>query len=160
MANFSIFDIVVFFISIFILVKIYHYLSQLDHCQCFQIQKNQHYKIDIEFMKFYQVLEIFSFTIFFLSTILLKKHSKMNGGSRSTLRFINALSFIILLYIFGYMTYNVFHFFVNMKNECKCANKWQKYFIYAQGIGTSLATLQMVFGFLLSISIISSTLKK
>ena len=44
------------------------------------------------------------------------------------------------------MTYNVFHFFVNMKNECKCANKWQKYFIYAQGINTSLATLQMVFG--------------
>jgi hypothetical protein len=147
--------VVVSVISVVVLVKIYHYLIELENCKCFQIQNGMNYQADLEFLKFYQVLEIVSLLLFFISTYLLNQRRVANqGGAKHGLRFISIISFIVLLYIFSYMSYNVFNLFMNVKEGCKCADKWQKYFIYAQGLMTSISTLQLVFGFLFSISII------
>lgn len=155
MAKNSILQLVVSVTAVVILIQIYHYLTELQNCKCFQIQNGMKYTADLEFMKFYQVLEIVSFILFFISTYMLKqKRFSTRGGAKQGLRFISILSFIVLLYIFGYMSYNVFNFFMNMKKDCKCADKWQKYFIYAQGLTTTISTLQLAFGFLFTMSII------
>ena len=83
----------------------------------------------------------------------------MKGGGRIGMRFISIISFMILLFIFGYMTYNVLGFYMSIKDSCKCANKWQKYFIYLQGIGASISTLRLLYGFLLVVMIILAGIK-
>lgn len=161
MVNIDVFQLIVSIAAVVILVKIYHYLTELENCKCFQIQNGLKYTADLEFMKFYQVLEIVSFVLFFISTYMLnQKRFSTRGGAKHGLRFISILSFIVLIYIFGYMSYNVFNFYMNMKKDCKCADKWQKYFIYAQGLTTSVSTLQLAFGFLFTMSIILVGMKR
>ena len=161
MAKNDLFQLLISVTAVIILVKIYHYLNDLQNCKCFQIQNGMKYTADLEFMKFYQVLEIVSFVLFIISTYMLNQRRFSSiGGAKHGLRFISILSFIVLLYIFGYMSYNVFNFYMNMKKDCKCADKWQKYFIYAQGITTSISTLQLGFGFLFTMSIILVSSKR
>ena len=145
-------------ISIIILVKIYHYLVDLESCPCFKSGQHEHYKVDIEYMKFYQVLEIITTMIFVVSSFLARSNSKFMKGGSAGMRMISIMSFLILIYIFGYMSYNVFSFYMSMKDNCKCANKWQKYFIYVQGISSSLSALQLLFGFLLTVMIILTSI--
>ena len=48
---------IVYVIIIYIYIKTYLYLDQLNSCDCFN--KSNKYSSNIEFMKFFQVLEIF-----------------------------------------------------------------------------------------------------
>tara|TARA_B100000123_G_C25714144_1_gene421328 strand:- start:65 stop:556 length:492 start_codon:yes stop_codon:yes gene_type:complete len=146
--------------AVIILVKVYHYLVDMESCPCFQSSQHKDMKVDLEYMKFYQVLEIVTTLIFFGSLFIYNlKHKSMKGGGRIGMRFISIISFMILLFIFGYMTYNVLGFYMSIKDSCKCANKWQKYFIYLQGIGASISTLRLLYGFLLVVMIILAGIK-
>lgn len=140
-----------FLVTILILVKIYHYLVQLEFCECFN--QNKDYKTDIEYMKFYQVLEIISASILF-GFLFISKKSKFMKKSLGGINWWTLFAFVINLYIFGYMSFNTFRFYINMNNDCKCANKWQKYFIYLQGVTSSITALRLAVGFLFVISIL------
>lgn len=128
-------------IIIFLLMHIYSYLSDLEHCPCFVGTNKQ---VDITYMKFFQIFEIVVYGMLILSIMMLK-YGKAKGGKsqKQFLTFISLLSFILMFSIMAYMGYNVIHFYKTLKNDCACANKWQKYFIYAQGIFSSLSAIQL-----------------
>ena len=50
-------------ISLFILFSIYGYLNSIKDCSCFVENEHDSYKINLEFLKFYQILEIISLVI-------------------------------------------------------------------------------------------------
>ena len=55
------------------------------------------------------------------------------------------ITMFILLFISGYMSYNVAGFYLNVKKECACVNKWQKYFVYLEGIFNSIYFLRILY---------------
>ena len=52
---------VLYVIIIYIYIKTYLYLDQLNNCDCFN--KSNKYASNLDFMKFFQILEIFILTI-------------------------------------------------------------------------------------------------
>ena len=57
----KIFVLVLYLFVLFVFIHTYMYLNQLTTCECFI--KNNKYAVNIEFMKFFQVLEIFIFSL-------------------------------------------------------------------------------------------------
>jgi len=117
------------FILIIILLYTYYYLVELAHCKCFHKDK-----VDLEYMKFYVLLDLFTIII---SLFLMK--SKVNTIENMLLLF----SVLLVIFVHGYMTYNVYHFYNSIRNDCYCVNKWQKYMVYYEGIilGFSVFTI-------------------
>ena len=133
------------------MLQIYSYLSELEHCPCFQKDNRN---VDIAYMKFFQVLEIITYFILIFSLFSLK-YGK--GGKNEMISFVSVITVIISLIVMGYMGYNVILFYKSLKNDCECANKWQKYFIYAQGLFSSISALQLsaTFLFIVQLMIVS-----
>ena len=134
-------------ISLYILVQVLSYLNEVETCPCFNEQNNKEkYSSNIEFMKFYQFLEILSLIIFIVLVNFYKfplKSSKINNTGM--LKILLLISLFVLLFISGYMSYNVATFYLNMKKECICVNKWQKYFLYLEGIFNSIYFLRILY---------------
>ena len=134
-------------ISLYILVQVLSYLNEVESCPCFNEQNNKEkYSSNIEFMKFYQFLEIISLIIFIVLVNFYKfplKSSKINN--RGMLKIMLLISLFVLLFVSGYMSYNVAIFYLNMKKECICVNKWQKYFLYLEGIFNSIYFLRILY---------------
>ncbi len=141
--NYSkILTLVIYLIMMYILIQTYYYLVKIDNCECFN--KNDKYAVNVEFMKFYQFLEMILLTIFvfigFLNSLKLKVViPKMSG------MFLSTLTFVLLLGVSVYMSYNTFHFYMNVKQDCKCVNSWYKYFVYFEGISTFITALRIIF---------------
>lgn len=139
------------FLSLGILIKIYMYLHKLESCNCFNYtEAHNSYKLDIEFLKAYQILEmiLLSIFIFILACFqndnnLTFKHVKRLPPD--TLRFITIASILLLLLINSYITFNSFILYSLAKGKCHCVNKWQKYFIYTQGIFSSITFLRLLY---------------
>lgn len=133
---------VLYIIILFIFIYTYYYLAQLNSCECFV--KNDKYSVNIEFMKFFQVLEIFLFTIYvgmmlFFSSKYLKKKMKT-----PTPIVLSSLSLALLLGINVYMSYNVFNLYNNIKEDCSCSSGFFKYFVYYEGIVSVMNVLRFV----------------
>jgi len=134
--------IILYIIITLIFVYTYYYLAQLNTCECFI--KNEKYSVNIEFMKFFQVLEIFLFTlyvgmmVFFNSKIVKKKMKTPLPLLLST------ISLALLIGINGYMSYNVFNLYNNIKEDCACSSGFFKYFVYYEGIVSFINVLRFV----------------
>ena len=134
--------LILYIIILFIFIYTYYYLVQLNSCECFV--KNDKYSVNIEFMKFFQVLEIFIFTIYvgmmtFFTSKLIKK--KMNTPMPILL---SSLSLALLIGINVYMSYNVFNLYNNIKEDCGCSSGFFKYFVYYEGIVSIINVLRFV----------------
>ena len=130
-------------VSLFILVSIYYYLNQLKSCDCFIQNQKEGYMVNIEFLKFYQLLEIFALFIFVVLITLYKK--KLFKGGGTGIKFLISLSMIVLLFITGYVSYNTILVYLTTTKDCKCDNKWQKYILYLQGVMNSVYFLRLLY---------------
>jgi hypothetical protein len=133
------------FFSLWILLKTYYYLNKLENCDCYNnAQAYNNLKTDIEFLKAYQIFEMFLVFMFIL--IRSCKH-RITAPNKNTFQFTLLSSSVILLMAFvtGYISYNVFLLYSISKVKCKCLDKWQKYFIYVQGIMGSITFLRLLF---------------
>ena len=132
----------------YIFIHTYYYLDQLNNCICFQKDKY----INIDFMKFFQVLEIFILTLYVGSMFFFKSKMFKNKKSPPPI-FIMTLSLFLLVGISGYMSINVLNLYTNIKEDCKCANSWYRFFLYYQG-AVSLITVFRFIAFILLLAII------
>ena len=129
------------FVLIIIILYTYYYLVELKNCPCF-IKEDE---LQLEYMKFYLLLDLFTIVIalFFLN------HIKQIGCKIKNIENILVIfSVLLVIFIHGYMTYNVYFFYNSMNPYCNCANKWQKYYIYYKGIVSGLVSLQYIISFL------------
>lgn len=145
------FYILLSFLSLGILIKIYMYLHKLESCNCFNdTEAHNIYKLDIDFLKAYQILEMILLSIFIFiiacfqnDNILTFKHVKRLPPR--ALRFITIISILLLLLVNSYITLNSFILYSVAKGQCYCVNKWQKYFIYTQGVFSSVTFLRLLY---------------
>ena len=151
-------------ITVFILLKVYNYLDQLKMCDCFIESQDKNYKVNVNFLKFYQVLEIISVSLLIVLTFLYKNNLIKSTKSKkvNNIFFKTGLLVVFFLTIMlsGYISYNSLIFYLISKKNCECSNKWQKYFIYMQGIGNSVFFLRLVFILLFTFILIIFNSKK
>ena len=157
-------QIVLSLITLFILLKVYHYLDQLKMCDCFIESQDKNYKVNVNFLKFYQVLEMISLSLLIVLTFLYKnnliKSTKNKKVNNIFLKTGLLVMFFLTIMLSGYITYNSLIFYLISKKNCECSNKWQKYFIYMQGVGNSVFFLRLVFILLLTFILIIFNSKK
>ena len=134
-------------VSLFILVQVYQYLESLKSCVCFH--QNNKYKINVDILQFYQILEIFSLFIFIFFITMYKNKTLKGGGSNIGIKFFAVISTLILLFISGYVSVYSFLLYAMSKEDCLCVNQWQKYFIYIQGVFNTIYFLRLLFVFIL-----------
>jgi hypothetical protein len=134
--------LLMYLIMMYILIHTYYYLVKIDTCECFN--KNDKYAVNIEFMKFYQILEMILLSIFVLIGFINSSKTKIMIPKMSGI-FLSTLTFVLLLGISIYMSYNTFNFYMNVKEDCKCVNSWYKYFVYFEGISTFISALRILF---------------
>ena len=132
--------LVLYAIILFIFIHTYLYLNQLNTCDCFV--KNEKYSVNIEFMKFFQILEIFIFTIYI--GFMLFVSSKINKEKMPSPKILASISLALLVFISGYMAYNVINLYTTITDDCKCANSAYRYFLYYQGIVGASTVLRFI----------------
>jgi len=122
-------------ILIILILNTYYYVVELNNCPCFLEKKDDN--LDLQFIKFYLLLYLFSIIISFILM-----HIRFNKGVYdNSLLFIHSLSILLVIFINFYMSYNVLLFYNSVKDRCSCVNKWQKFFIYYTGIISYIHTL-------------------
>lgn len=151
-------QLILSFISISILTSVYMYLDSLKDCVCFLEKQNPNYKINIDFLKFYQILEIFSLFILIVLMIIYKKKI-ISGGDKKGIKFFITLTMILLLGLTGYMSYNSIFMYFLSKEDCRCVNKWQKYIVYIQGVLNTIYFLRILFALMIVLLIVAFNYK-
>ena len=135
--------LIIYLIVLFVFIHTYIYLNQLTTCECFV--KNNKYSVNIEFMKFFQILEIFIFTIY-IGFMLFMTSTTQNTSSPKILA---SISLALLVGISGYMAYNVINLYMNISDDCKCATSAYRYFLYYQGVVGASTVLRFISLFLM-----------
>jgi len=147
-------------VSLYILVNVYQYLGDLKQCSCFIEKQHPTYKVNIEFLQFYQILEILSLFIFICFMMMYKSKWAQIGGSKMGMKLFLLASAVLLLFITGYVTYNSFLMYFMSKKDCFCVNKWQKYIVYIQGVFNTIYFLRLLFLFVLVFLLLAFNVKK
>ena len=138
---------VLYVIIIYIYIKTYLYLDQLNNCDCFN--KSNKYASNLDFMKFFQILEIFIITIIVGLKFFVHKQIKRPIINKLLL----TISFILLIGISGYMAYNVINLYTNIKDDCKCSDSIYKYFVYFEGL-SSISVIMRVLSIILTFGVL------
>ncbi len=141
-----------------ILISVYSYLGELKTCACFIENQHPTYKINIDFLQLYQILEILSLFIFIIF-ISMYKSKLFKGGTKKGIKFFTLVSILLFLFISGYVSYNSMFMYFMTKKDCACINKWQKYIIYIQGVFNSIYFLRILFIFSFSLLLITFNMK-
>jgi hypothetical protein len=135
---------------------------EIDNCPCFE--KDGKYAVNIDFMKFFQILEIFILTVFLALFLFMKSNFKSNGMMLAKFKegipkIILIIPVIVMLVISGFMSYNVINLYINIKEDCKCTDSWYRYFLYYEGVVSLISVFRVVVSFIvMAILLIVATL--
>ena len=141
MENGKIFALIFYVILLYIFIHTYYYLDQINKCACFQTEGK--YGVNIDFMKFFQILEIFVLTIY-VGSIFLFKSNHFKNKKIPTPTFLLTLSILLMVGISLYMTMNVLNLYINIKDDCKCVDSWYRFFLYYEGIVSLITVFRFV----------------
>lgn len=136
--------------SLGVLLKTYEYLTKLEKCDCYNdLIAYRSLKINIDFLKAYQIFEMF--LIFMLIIIIFCQNSLKIKAIKNafSLKYLSTSIILLLTFVTGYLSYNVFLLYSISKEKCECMDKWQKYFLYVQGIMNSVAFMRLMFLFVI-----------
>jgi hypothetical protein len=144
----KIFVIIFYLLCVYIFVKTYLYLDEIDKCPCFH--KDGKYAVSIDFMKFFQILEIVILTASLATMFFVKSNNKVDlKNTKGKPSFVLILTMIIMLTISALMAYNVINMYTNIKEDCKCVDSWYRYFVYYEGFVSLMTVFRFVVIFLL-----------
>jgi hypothetical protein len=120
----------------------YLYLKKLKSCECVnhdytdKLAKTEH----TLFMLTGTSLLLAGLELFFTPKHLYNKYFNLYW-------IFTCVFFLVVLLVDAYFVYYTYHFQRTIKPNCKCANKWQKYYIYYQAIMYLLVLVGMSFTF-------------
>ena len=148
-------------ITLMVVYTIY-YIRDLKTCICFK--ENDKLRTNLEFLEFYEYLELFALLIVFVSTCFLNTKMLNFGGKKSKKRTNMAAGILmgVVIVIYFMIKYNVmvnvYKLYNGIREECECANKWQRWFLYYQGIVGGIEVLQYVIAFLVLLMVVVTSL--
>lgn len=142
-------QLVVLVLLVLLVTYTIHYIRELKNCICFQ--SNDRYKVNLEFLEFYQYLQLFSLLFLFLGLFSMNKSflKMVGGGRKGKLNpFFSLLLMVLLVSVHFYIQYNVlentYNLSKNIKHDCECSSKWQRFFLYFQGISSGVEVAHYV----------------
>ena len=150
-------QLVILVLVVLLVLYTIYYIRELKSCECFKINdKNQ---TNLNFLEFYEYLELFSVIVimFGIVTLMPSKKSKGKGMTNVLLMFAMLIVYMVIKYN---LLVNVYKLSKGIKEGCECSDKWQRFFLYYQGIVSGIEILQYVVVFLLAAVVSLSALLK
>ncbi len=150
------FIIVFSLIILALLGATYNYLTKLESCACVHGQE----KISVADIQKLRYIELFFIAISVIGLINI-----FVGYQLQNKRLVSILSIvysILLIVIYVFLVMHVLRLYKNMPNNCECALKWPRYYLYLQAFTSSIALFFMLIAFIFSIIIFAKlvTMKK
>ena len=144
-------QLVVLVILLFLVIYAIFYVRELKNCVCFR--SDDKYKVNLEFLEFYQYLELFSILIIFLGLFSLNSNflnmlgvgKKKGNKSSGFLMILVSIMILVIYFLIKYnVVVNVYNLSLNIKEDCDCSNQWERFFLYYQGVVSGLQIVHYV----------------
>ena len=148
-------------ITLMVIYTIY-YIRDLKTCICFK--ENDKLRTNLEFLEFYEYLELFALLLVFAGAFSLNtKMFKVGGkkfkkGTNMMAGILMGVVIVIYFMIKYNVMVNVYKLYNGIREECACASKWQRWFLYYQGLVGGLEVLQYVIAFLMLLMVVVTSL--
>lgn len=120
-------------IGIILLYFAYNYLVKLESCLCAQGLANEENKANITHLKYIELLLL----IVALLNLLFAFNKLLNP-------LLSTVYFVLIIILYMVFILNAYRLYKNMPNDCECALKWPRYYIYIQTLVFSF-TLLLIF---------------
>lgn len=141
--------IVSFIIVIILLYFAYDYLNKLESCMCAQGYSVNQIKANIRHLKYIEMFLIILATLNFFFAFR-ENLSPM----------ISTIFFFVMIGVYVYFVMNVYNLYKNMPNDCGCALKWPRYFLYIQTLLYTFALLTFFVSIFVIVNISLNNRKK
>ncbi len=147
--------IVVFSLIILALLgATYHYLTKLESCACVHGQE----KISVADIQKLRYIELF-----FIAVAVIGLINIFIGYQLENKMFVSILSIVysvILIVIYVFLVMHALRLYKNMPNDCECALKWPRYYLYLQAFTSAIALFFLLFIVIIDIFAKIATMKK
>ena len=137
--------IVLIFLFLFLIFRTIMYLNELETCECF---KNDDYKSNITFLKIFEGIVAISLLV---TLFIIYKTHKQTGGGNNT--FVHMITILITTLFHFFVAFNIFQLYKKVDKDCECSSKLERYYLYYQGIGSSVTLISNLLMFLTLIGI-------
>ncbi len=134
----------------------YHYLTKLESCACVNGTEKENVA-DLQKLRY---IELFFIAINIIGLINIYVAYQINN---KTLMYYGSLIYgILIIIIYVYLVMHVLRLYKNMPNDCECALKWPRYYLYLQAFIASISLFFMLFAVIISIVVFAklATMKK
>ncbi len=138
-------QLITILITLALLVATYFYLTKLESCVCVNGVETK-YVADIKKLRY---IEIFFIIVAIIS--LLNVYFVYKLQNKSLLLALSSIYFIILVIIDIYLLLHVLRLYKNMPNDCECALKWPRYYLYLQAFFAAISLFFIFLSFLVLI---------
>ncbi len=147
---------IISFIVLGLLGATYHYLTKLESCACV----NGSEKVTVADLQKLRYIELFFIAINVIGLINIYVGYQMNN--KAFMYYGSIIYGILIIAIYIYLVIHVLRLYKNMPNDCECALKWPRYYLYLQAFIASITLFFMLFAILISIFVFAklATIKK
>ena len=134
----------------------YHYLTKLESCACVHGQE----KVSVADIQKLRYIELFFIAVAIIGLINIFIGYQLEN--KMLVSILSVLYSLILVVIYVFLVIHVLRLYKNMPNDCECALKWPRYYLYLQAFISSIALFFILFVFIISIFIFAklTTMKK
>ncbi len=129
----------------------YHYLTKLESCACV----NGSEKVTVADLQKLRYIELFFIAINVIGLINIYVGYQMNN--KAFMYYGSIIYGILIIAIYIYLVMHVLRLYKNMPNDCECALKWPRYYLYLQAFLASI-TLFFILFFMITLIIGFATL--
>ncbi len=139
-----------------LLASTYHYLTKLESCACV----NGTEKITVADLQKLRYIELFFIAINVIGLINLYIGYQINN--KALMYYGSIIYGILIIIIYVYLVIHVLRLHKNMPNDCECALKWPRYYLYLQAFLASITLFFMLFAIIISLFVFAklATMKK
>ena len=139
-----------------LLVATYHYLTKLESCACV----NGSEKVNVADLQKLRYIELFFIVVNVIGLINLYIGYQINN--QTLMKYGSFVYGILIIVIYVYLVMHVLRLYKNMPNDCECALKWPRYYLYVQAFLASITLFFMLFAIIVSIFVFAklATMKK
>lgn len=134
----------------------YHYLTKLESCACVQ---------GVEKISVADIQKLRYIELFFIAIAIIGLMNIFVGYQLQNKMLVSILSIIyslLLIVIYVFLVIHVLRLYKNIPNDCECALKWPRYYLYLQAFTSAIALFFMLLAIIISVFVFAkmATMKK
>ncbi len=123
----------------------YHYLTKLESCACVHGQE----KVSVADIQKLRYIELFFIAIAVIGLINIFVGYQLQN--KTLVSILSVVYSLILIVIYVFLVMHVLRLYKNMPNDCECALKWPRYYLYLQAFTSAIALFFMLLTIIISI---------